>query len=101
MAACHRGVVLNALVAEQSLDVVQYYMHAMMRTAEIAVRNLLRHVHKKFGGKPLEAMDWLDDGTAIRLRIVIDQEEGSAEFDFTGTSAQVYVRLASTRADRK
>ena len=92
VAACHRGVVLiNSLVAEQSLEVVQYYMHAMMRTAENAVRDLLRHVHKKFGGKPLEAMDWLDDGTALQLKIDIDQEDGSAVFDFTGTSAQVYV----------
>ncbi len=90
VAACHRGVVLiNALVAEQSLEVVQYYMHAIMRTAERAVRDLLRHVSKKFGGKPLEAVDWLDDGTALRLKVTIDERDGSAEFDFTGTSAQV------------
>ena len=82
-------MLINALVDEQSLEVVQYYMHAIMRTAEMAVRDLLRHVNKRFGGKPLEAIDWLDDGTALRLRITINDEDGSAEFDFTGTDSQV------------
>ena len=90
VAACHRGVVLiSSLVDEQSLEVVQYYMNAIMSTAERAVRDLLRHVNKKFGGKPLEAVDWLDDGTALVLKVTIDDEDGSAVFDFTGTSAQV------------
>ena len=90
IAACHRGVgVLTDLVWEQGLDVVQYYMQAIMRTAERAVRDLLRQISKRFGGKPLEAVDWLDDGTAIKLKVTIDETDGSAEFDFTGTSAQV------------
>ena len=99
MAACNRGVVLiKTLVEEQSLNVVQYYMKAIMLTAERAVRDLLRHVSKKFGGKPLEAVDWLDDGTALVLKITIDEESGDAEFDFTGTSAQVYGNLNTPTA---
>jgi 5-oxoprolinase (ATP-hydrolysing) len=82
-------VLLNTLVNEQSLATVQFYMHAIMDTAERAVRDLLRRVSKKFGGKALEAVDWLDDGTELRLRIEIDEESGGAVFDFTGTSAQV------------
>lgn len=90
VAACHRGVVLiKALVDEQSLEVVDFYMHAIMKTAEKAVRDLLRHVNKKFGGKPLEAVDWLDDGTQLKLKIEIDEKDGSAVFDFTGTSPQM------------
>lgn len=90
VAACHRGVVLiNALVDEQSLKVVDFYMHAIMRTAEKAVRDLLKHISKKFEGRVLEAVDWLDDGTQLMLKLTIDKEDGSAVFDFTGTSAQM------------
>ncbi|EIW72692.1 hypothetical protein TREMEDRAFT_67004 [Tremella mesenterica DSM 1558] len=99
VAACHRGTLLiTNLVNEQSLEVVQYYMNAIMLTAERAVRDLLRHVSKKFGGKPLEAVDWLDDGTMIVLKVTIDEESGSAVFDFTGTSEQVYGNLNTPTA---
>lgn len=91
MAACHRGAVLiNQLIDEQSLETVQFYMRAIMHTAEKAVRDLLREVNKKFGGKPLEAVDFLDDGTKLQLKISIDSEKGDAVFDFTGTSPQTY-----------
>jgi len=82
-------VLINALVNEQSLELVDFYMHAIMSTAERAVRDLLRHVNKKFGGKPLEAVDWLDDGTQIVLKVTIEEADGSAVFDFTGTSPQM------------
>lgn len=89
VAACHRGAVLiNQLVDEQGLQTVQFYMKAIMHTAEKAVRALLRQVAEKFGGKPLEAEDFLDDGTKLRLKISIDGEKGDATFDFTGTSPQ-------------
>jgi 5-oxoprolinase (ATP-hydrolysing) len=90
VAACHRGVVLlNALVDEQSLQTVDFYMHAIMSTAERAVRDLLKHVQKRFGGKVMQAVDWLDDGTQIQLKVEVDGETGDAVFDFTGTSAQM------------
>lgn len=90
IAACHRGVVLIlALVQEQSIQVVDFYMHAIMSTAEKAVRDLLRHVAKRSEGKPLQAVDWLDDGTQLMLNLSIDTEDGSAVFDFTGTSPQM------------
>jgi 5-oxoprolinase (ATP-hydrolysing) len=89
VAACHRGAVLiNALVNEQSLDTVEFYMKAIMHTAERAVRDLLREVSKRFEGKPLEAVDYLDDGTRLVLKVSIDGEAGDAVFDFTGTSPQ-------------
>ena len=74
---------------EQSFEVVDYYMHAIMLTAEKAVRDLLRHIHKKFGGESLQAVDWLDDGTQLALKLDIDPETGGATFDFTGTSPQM------------
>ncbi|ORX34267.1 Hydantoinase B/oxoprolinase-domain-containing protein [Kockovaella imperatae] len=91
VAACHRGVVLiNTLVNEQSFKVVDFYMHAIMLTAERAVRDLLRHIHKKFGGESLQAVDWLDDGTQLALKLDIDPASGDAVFDFTGTSPQIH-----------
>jgi 5-oxoprolinase (ATP-hydrolysing) len=86
----HRGAMLiGQLIAESSLDVVQFYMLAIQRTAELAVRGMLRDIHKKFQGRPLEASDYMDDGSEIRLKITIDPVEGDAVFDFTGTSQQM------------
>lgn len=91
VAACHRGAVLiNQLIDEQGLETVDFYMRAIMHTAEKAVRDLLREVSRKFSGKPLEAVDFLDDGTRLVLKISIDGEKGDAVFDFTGTSPQTY-----------
>ena len=38
----------------------------------------------------LVAEDKMDDGSTIRLRLTLDRREGSAVFDFTGTSDEVY-----------
>ena len=32
----------------------------------------------------------MDDGTPIKLKLTIDREEGSAEFDFEGTGPEVF-----------
>lgn len=81
---------MHALVSEYSLDTVQAYMYYIRENAEQAVRQLLRETHQQYGGKPLRAVDYMDDGSPIRLCITIDDETGSALFDFTGTSPQVY-----------
>ena len=97
VAACHRGVILiNNLINEQSFEVVDFYMHAIMFTAERAVRDLLKHIHKKFGGESLQAVDWLDDGTRLSLKLDINPDDGSVVFDFTGTSPQMYVNCNPT-----
>lgn len=79
-----------ALVKEHSVETVDFYMHAIMTTSERAVRDLLREVSKR-AGKTLQAVDWLDDGTQLVLKIAIDESDGSATFDFTGTSPQMQV----------
>lgn len=91
VAANARGISLvEALIKETSLPVVQRYMYAIQATAERAVRDLLRSIHKSRGGVPLQAIDYMDDGTPIALTITIDGEAGSAVFDMTGTGPQVY-----------
>lgn len=38
---------------------------------------------------PLKAVDYLDDGSPIALKVTIDTESGDATFDFTGTGPEV------------
>lgn len=65
-------------------------MKAIQQNAELAVKSLLKETYHKFGGRPLEAVDYMDDGSPIKLRITIDGEKGVADFDFTGTGPEVY-----------
>ncbi|KAJ5261030.1 hypothetical protein N7478_011625 [Penicillium angulare] len=91
IAANTRGIgLIQTLFAEYGVDTVQKYMYAIQATAETAVRNLLKGLHDKFRGQPLEAIDWMDDGTPIQLKVTIDGSSGSAVFDFAGTGAEVY-----------
>ncbi|KAJ2327790.1 hypothetical protein GGH92_009988, partial [Coemansia sp. RSA 2673] len=90
IAANHRGIALvHALCAEYGLPVVQAYMMHIQRTAEAAVRALLIDTCKLHGSSHLSASDYMDDGSNITLRIDIG-EDGSAVFDFSGTSPEVY-----------
>lgn len=60
--------------------------------AEFAVRNLLRDVAKTRGTK-LHAKDHLDDGSPIELHVDINEEDGSAIFDFEGTGLEMIGNL--------
>jgi len=73
-------------------------MVGIQDNAEKVVRSLLRRVHDQFSGSPLEAEDHMDDGSVLKLKINIDRERGSATFDFTGTSKEVYGNLNAPRA---
>lgn len=89
IAANARGITLiQNLIDEYGLETVQMYMYGIQKTAELAVRNLLKEMYRQYGGRPLEALDFMDDGTPIRLKITID-EDGSAVFDFSGTGEEV------------
>lgn len=69
-------------MAYYGLEVVQQYMSYVRHNAENAVRSLLKEVASK-AGRTLEAEDFMDDGTSIKLRVLIDPSQGSATFDFT------------------
>lgn len=64
-------------------------MRFIQQNAETAVRNMLRESAKQAGNNVLEALDFLDDGSPIRLKITIDEASGDATFDFTGTGPEV------------
>ncbi len=91
VAANQKGIsLINALIEEYSEEVVQFYMINIQRNAELSVRNLLKDVSKRFSGTELSAVDYMDDGSPIQLKISIDAEKGEALFDFEGTGAEVY-----------
>ncbi|RJE24558.1 5-oxoprolinase [Aspergillus sclerotialis] len=89
IAANARGIALiQNLVEEYGLETVQMYMYEIQRTAELAVRNLLKDMYDRYGGQPMEVLDFMDDGTPIKLTLTIDKK-GSAIFDFNGTGPEV------------
>lgn len=90
IAANTRGInLIQALIKEYGLPVVQRYMYAIQETAELAVRNLLKGLYHRYEGRPLEATEFMDDGTPIRLKITIEPD-GSAVFDFHGTGPEIH-----------
>lgn len=62
-------------------------MHAIRKTAEMAVRNFLKQTAQSVLGRKLKAVDYMDNGTRIQVEISI-YEDGSADFDFTGTGPE-------------
>lgn len=77
---------VEELIDYYGLKVVQAYMNYIQKNAEVAVRDLLRtigtRVIKRTGKSILSAVDYLDDGSPIVLKITIDIETGSSIFDF-------------------
>ncbi|KAK1728477.1 hydantoinase B/oxoprolinase [Colletotrichum acutatum] len=99
IAANQKGIrLIQDSIKEYGLPTVQKYMLGIQDNAEKVVRNLLRQVHDQFGGLPLEAEDQMDDGSKLKLKIRINREEGSAVFNFTGTSREMYGNLNAPRA---
>ncbi|KAK9471535.1 Hydantoinase B/oxoprolinase-domain-containing protein [Dipodascopsis tothii] len=99
VAANQKGIALiDQLIGEYGEDVVQFYMGAIQRNAELAVRGLLRTVAARVGGRRLEAVDHMDDGSPIALRVDIDPADGTATFDFTGTGPEVYGNINAPEA---
>lgn len=99
VSANYKGItLLNRLVEEFSYPVISLYMGGIQDTAELAVRNLLRTAHKRFGGDDLVAKDYLDDGTPIAVQITIEPESGNAVFDFTESGDEIYGNLNAPKA---
>lgn len=88
VAANHKGMTLvQALIDEYTLPGVQLYMSAIQSNAETAVRSYLLSILDRLGPH-LSAVDWMDNGTPIKLVIDISRD-GSAVFDFTGTGVEM------------
>lgn len=85
---------VRKLIEECGMPVVPLYMGAIQNAAELAVRNLFKRLASALqttcsSNPQLSAVDYMDDGTPIYLKVSIDLATGCATFDFTGTGAQV------------
>ncbi|XWW93837.1 hypothetical protein V2A60_001774 [Cordyceps javanica] len=99
VSANKKGIsLIESLIEEYGEDTVQFYMINIQKNAEMCVRNLLKDVYKRFEGRDLSALDFMDDGSPIQLKVKIDPEQGEAEFDFTGTGPQVYGNVNAPEA---
>ncbi|GBE84407.1 Hydantoinase B/oxoprolinase [Sparassis latifolia] len=90
IAANHKGIqLIQAIVDDYGLPTVQEYMFHIRSNAESSVRNLLRDVVKRMGTNVLSAVDYLDDGSPIQLKVEINEDDGSAALDFEGTGCEI------------
>jgi 5-oxoprolinase (ATP-hydrolysing) len=80
-------------------------MKYIQQNAEASVRLMLKEMVRKSpqhmvqGSKlVVSAVDYMDDGSTLKLKLTIDGEEGLAEFDFTGTDPEMYGNSNAPRA---
>jgi len=77
---------VNELIDEYGLDVIEAYMNYIQSNAEIAVREMLKSIGTQFQQRTsktsIDAVDYLDDGSPIKLHIEFNLEKGEALFDF-------------------
>ncbi|KAH7326078.1 Hydantoinase/oxoprolinase [Stachybotrys elegans] len=99
VSANQKGIsLIEGLIKEYGQETVQFYMLKIQENAEQCVRKLLKEVHARFEGKELSAIDYMDDGTPIQLKITIDAEKGDAVLDFEGTGPEVYGNINAPEA---
>lgn len=67
-----------------------YAVEEIQGAAELAVREMLKTIYATTAGEPLHAIDYMDDGTPIELKVTIDARTGGAVFDFDGTGPEAY-----------
>ncbi|MFZ1883157.1 MAG: hydantoinase B/oxoprolinase family protein, partial [Rhodoplanes sp.] len=83
IAANEKGVLeLRRMVEQFSLPVVQAYMKHVQDNAAESVRRVIDRLHDS------EFSYEMDQGTVIKVRIAVDNEQRGATVDFTGTSPQ-------------
>ncbi len=99
VAANQKGIeLLNELIESHSLEGVQAYMQHLQNNASDSVRTLLRSLCGDKEEIQLQAKDYLDDGSEIKLMLNVNKKGGNATFDFRGTSKQLQGNLNVPKA---
>lgn len=103
VAANKKGIdLVLELINQYGLDVVQAYMGHIQSNAEIAVRDMLKEVardaKRRTGQSVLDAVDYMDDGSPIKLKVTLDEDKGSAYCDFSGTGYEVWGNCNAPKA---
>lgn len=83
---------IRALMDEHGITTVHFYMAKIQENAELAVRAFLTATRARHGPAPLTATDGMDNGARLRVAIDISQN-GSATFDFTGTTSEMFANF--------
>ncbi|CAI6088235.1 unnamed protein product [Clonostachys chloroleuca] len=89
---------LSKLIDHYGRKTVHLYMDAIQTNAEIAVRSFLKEIRAK-GPEDgiLRAIGYMDNSSRIHLEVRI-KEDGSAVFDFTGTTPEQYGNMNAPTA---
>lgn len=112
IAANTKGIMLvSELVKEFGFNEIEKYMHAIQKNASDTVKKTLKIVaHQLMQSQEnlsrdsnndvaiFESSDFMDDGTKICLKIMLDPANEKFTFDFTGTTPQVYGNLNAPEA---
>ncbi|WP_446011751.1 hydantoinase B/oxoprolinase family protein [Candidatus Electrothrix sp.] len=102
VAANQKGIdLILGMVEDYGLEAVHAYMGHVQDAAEAAVRKALCELSLNRGmaeQDTVEAVDYLDDGSPISLRLTIDRRDGSATFDFSGTGPELWGNLNAPKA---
>jgi 5-oxoprolinase (ATP-hydrolysing) len=65
-----------------------------MKDISLKSKNELNNEHMKY----FKAQEFMDDGSLLNILVKVDVRDGSATFDFTGTTYQVNGNLNAPRA---
>ncbi|KAK6198632.1 5-oxoprolinase [Scheffersomyces amazonensis] len=100
IASNQRGInLLKELFEEYGSETVLFYMKKVKKAAALAVTKFFKDFANKNKDKlPLSAIDYMDDGSEIRVKVDINEHEGIATFDFTGTSLESYSNLNAPKS---
>lgn len=103
IAANKRGIQLVIeLIDYYGLKVVQSYMNFIQENAETAVRDMLKRIagdtRNRTGNTVLNALEYMDNGSPICLKVSINEIDGSALCDFSGSGHEVWGNCNAPRA---
>jgi 5-oxoprolinase (ATP-hydrolysing) len=105
VAANQKGIqLIRQMVSDYGLNVVQAYMKHVQDAAEKAVRMRLKGLSasKKLAlVDNITAVDYLDDGSPIALKLTLDRIRGTAIFNFDGTGPEIWGNLNTPKAVTK
>ena len=99
VAANARGIqLIHELMRDSGTKETREYMRFVQINAELAVRETLKAFASKILAQrndsksetvTVDASDFMDDGSEIKLSLTLNSKDGSAIFDFAGTSPEV------------
>ncbi|KNC80129.1 5-oxoprolinase, variant [Sphaeroforma arctica JP610] len=104
VAANNQGISLvQELMQEYGRAYVHAYMYHIQKHAAEAVREMLKQVGRRLAKDGQESVsfsaeDFMDDGSRINLAVSINTTDGTAVFDFNGTTEQVYGNLNAPKS---